>query len=930
MTRADSAAARLATRLRSAVALGPTLLWRRARRDAPLLVAWTLLAAITIVLALAGPRLLTGTVDAGAREAVATAGSLADIHIHSLVGVQRPSDQFRIVYPSDFAGIASDAIERLPRAIRQVTAGHVVTVLGPQASLIAHDAEPRLTASGVKFRMAMLNPQNLGELSIVKGTVPPTSEVPSGDPIGVVLSEQAAKASSLDVGSVVTVPIPNVAGNSPPLRVVVTGIVTQNGHHANPSVWSDLPAVWNPHAGSTPAFPSTEVIVLAQPNGINAAAGFYLTPFDGTVRVRLDPAAFTGDSVEAVSSAIEALVANSSTLVAASNATLDVNSPFANALVGYASQARAATSQISVVLVGILGVSLAVLILLSRLLVSRRAGEIDLQRSRGAAASAIVARFIVESVLACAVAVALGLAVAAIVAPGPVAQPIVLASVIVAQALAAPVQASALIARSRVRRTSSVQRRERLERQRRDLARRITVEAFVIALAVAAVVSLRSRGLLQTTTAGIDPLLSAAPLLVSAAITVVALRIYPWPVRLAGFLGRRTRGPLGLLGAVRARHSVTVLPLLALTLAVALTAASALIGATVRSGQQDAAWQRVGADVRVDGAISEAQVARVADAPGVDAAASFLSNINVHLALSSESVIVTMLAVDHGYPDVVHALPRIPGLAQASASGALRELASAGTPDGRLPVVVGPELANKVKTKDMTMSVGEHDIPVRVIGDTGAGPDGYLDGPFVYVDLASLSTMLSRTVTADSLLVVGAGATRAVADAHIPHATVHTRAGWITSWNGQAMVSGVQNILNLSAWALGLLALVALVATVLAGAGERARSLSLVRTLGMPLGLGWWLALAELAPLAIAAVIGGVASGLAIVLFLGPALGLITLSGGLYAPATTVSWWFILWLVVASVIVVAVAVFVEVLLRRRDRVSEVLRVGETV
>jgi len=167
--------------------------------------------------------------------------------------------------------------------------------------------------------------------------------VPSGDPIGVVLSERAAKASSLDVGSVVTVPIPNVAGNSPPLRVIVTGIVTRNGHHANPSVWSDLPAVWNPHAGSTPAFPSAEVTVLAQPNGINAAAGFYLTPFDGTVRVRLDPAAFTGDSVEAVGSAIEALVANSSTLVAASNATLDVNSPFANALAGYAGQARAAT-----------------------------------------------------------------------------------------------------------------------------------------------------------------------------------------------------------------------------------------------------------------------------------------------------------------------------------------------------------------------------------------------------------------------------------------------------------------------------------------------------------------------------------------------------------------------------------------------------------
>lgn len=930
MNRARSAAARLAAQYRAVTGLGFVLLWRRARRDAPLLVSWTLLAAITVVLAVAGPRLLTNTVDAGARQSVAAAGSRADVQIHTLVGIQRPSDQFRLVYPGDFFGIAADAIKRLPTALGAVKAGHVLTVLGPQADLAPTDAVPRLTGGSVQLRMAMLTPENLGGLSLVEGALPAAGKLARGAPVGVVLSEQSAKASSLGVGSVVTVPIPNVARNQPPLKLTVTGIVKQSGGQSNPSLWSDLPEVWNPHANSSPAFPSTDITVLAQPDGITQAAGFYLTPFDGTVQLRLNPDAFTGDSVEAVSSEIEALVANSSSLVAASNATLDVHSGFADALADYSGRARAATSQISVVLVGVLGVALAVLILLSRLLVFRRSGEIELERSRGAVALAIALRFVVESVVACAIAVGVGLAVAALVVPGVVVQPIFLVGVILIAALSAPVQASVLVGRSRVRRTSTVQRRDRLERQRRAMARRITAEVFVIALAVAAVVSLRSRGLLQATTAGIDPLLSAAPLLVSAAITVVALRIYPWPVRLVGFLGRRTRGALGLLGAVRARRSVTVLPLLALTLAVALTAASALVGATVQAGQQDAAWQRVGADLRVNGAVSEAQVARVADAPGVDAAGSFLTTPNVHFALSTQSVIVTMLAVDHGYSSVLHALPTIPGLAQPSPTDALSRLASATAPAGRLPVVVGAELAEKLGSKDVTMSVGDHDIPLRVVGTAGAGPDGYLDGPFIYVDLAALSQKLSRQVQADSLLAVGDGASRAVAAAGISHATVQTRAGWIRSWNDQAMVAGVQNILTLSAWALGVLSLIALVATVLAGASERARSLSLLRTLGMPLGLGWWLALAELAPLVVAAVIGGVIAGLTIVLFLAPALGLIALSGGLFAPTTTVSWWFIAWLAIASAAVLSVAVFVEVLLRRRDQVSEVLRVGETV
>jgi putative ABC transport system permease protein len=80
----------------------------------------------------------------------------------------------------------------------------------------------------------------------------------------------------------------------------------------------------------------------------------------------------------------------------------------------------------------------------------------------------------------------------------------------------------------------------------------------------------------------------------------------------------------------------------------------------------------------------------------------------------------------------------------------------------------------------------------------------------------------------------------------------------------------------------------------------------------------------------IAALLGGAAAGLGMVVFLGPSLGLGVLAGGLYVPQTALSWWFIGAVALAGVMVVAIAVLVEVVMRRRDRLTEVLRVGETV
>jgi len=126
------------------------------------------------------------------------------------------------------------------------------------------------------------------------------------------------------------------------------------------------------------------------------------------------------------------------------------------------------------------------------------------------------------------------------------------------------------------------------------------------------------------------------------------------------------------------------------------------------------------------------------------------------------------------------------------------------------------------------------------------------------------------------------------------------------------------------------LALIGLIASVLSGARTRRRALSLLRTLGMSPRLGWWLALSELAPVVLAALVGGVAAGVAIILTLGPSFGLETLAGGADPPPLVIAPWVIAGVVAGAIVLALVAMLVEVVAHRRDRLSDVLRVGESL
>jgi len=120
----------------------------------------------------------------------------------------------------------------------------------------------------------------------------------------------------------------------------------------------------------------------------------------------------------------------------------------------------------------------------------------------------------------------------------------------------------------------------------------------------------------------------------------------------------------------------------------------------------------------------------------------------------------------------------------------------------------------------------------------------------------------------------------------------------------------------------------ALVLMVAATSRERGRALSSLRTLGLDARTASTLTFAELAPVAVAAVVGGTAIGILIPWLTSGALGLELATGGFGPPALRVGWWPVVGAVAVIMVALVVAVLVEGAVRRRDRLGEVLRVGE--
>ena len=163
----------------------------------------------------------------------------------------------------------------------------------------------------------------------------------------------------------------------------------------------------------------------------------------------------------------------------------------------------------------------------------------------------------------------------------------------------AAVLAVPLLAAGTQRRVSFVGSSE-MVRPKRSM-RRVTAEASVLLLAGVGAFVLNQRGL--DPERGVDFFVVSVPVLLAAAVALVALRLLPWPLRQLGRLTARSRGAVAFLGFARAGRATTAGtgPLAVLVVAVSTAIFSAVVASTIADGRDRATDQAVPGDVLVEG-----------------------------------------------------------------------------------------------------------------------------------------------------------------------------------------------------------------------------------------------------------------------------------------------------------------------------------------
>jgi putative ABC transport system permease protein len=880
-----------------------TLILRRARRDLPLHLATVLVVALASALVIAAPFLITQRINEGAREAVADAGSRADVLVHSLVG--DPNAYMPEATPEQVEILSQFAIENLPPSLAAVARDATPSIVSPLL-----DAIPVAGYDDLAVKIALISPAIEQRVELIDGRLPMAT--PDGEPTEVVISSATAEATGFTVGSAIE-PL------DLPTRLVVVGIVDPEATAVDSEwPWQDVPAILEPtRPSSATGRRGLNIAVLTDAAGIEQAQKSTLlgAAWDGLVRIRLSPEKFTNELRLGAIAELTGLEREASVIAGGTFVNVRVTSGFIQTLEPFSAQVRASVAQMTMMVTGVGGVALLALVLVGRLLVQRRSRELGLERARGANLASVGLRALAESIIVALLGGALGIAVALIIGVTDVA----LALVVVAVAALAPAVQAVLVVRGLWSgRREPANRADRVAAGRQRKVRRLVVEGTVLALAAGSLYAIRSRGLLQTRSDGVDPLLASAPVLLALAASVLILRLFPVALRAVARGAAHSRGALGILGATQAQRSIAVVPVLALTLAAGLGVGGALLIDTVHRGQVDASWERVGADARLDGPVAADDVATVLDQPGVEAATAIYARTGTELAAGSLRSVATLLAVGDDYAALAS---RLPG---AESTAALELLAET---DDAMPILVDPILAERLSDDELTMNFGTQKVEVQVVGVYGDVPDGYINGPFFFADHDALLERLDDTVSATSILAVGPGAAAALES--LDRGETLSRPDWLAAQSGLALVSGVEQFMTVATLAIALFALIALVSSVLAGTRDRARSLALLRTLGVRARTGWWLVFAEVGPVVLASLVGGVGAGIAISTVLGPVLGLGSLAGGLGAPAPSLAPLVILGGAASAFILLVLATLAEYLAHRRDRLGDVLRVGDT-
>ncbi|MGK5739137.1 FtsX-like permease family protein [Micromonospora sp. URMC 103] len=880
-----------------------------------------LLGVLTLVITLlisGVPRVANRLTDQGLREHLAaqspaqrdftyTAGQLA--------GGTGPSDARGAQAETDKLQAA------MPPEVRDAVAERWFAADTPFARLTGPDLKVNNLLVDLKLRAAPGVPE---AATLVEGRWPDAGRPARGEPVQVALGEHVAGRLRVHAGSQLRLALPSDAGELAPTPVVVVGIFTPKD--PADGIWDTVPQLLRagePQGDGEPYL----AVGLADAGAVDgrAAEGW---PLHFTWRYRIGADGVDPQRVGATIDAIERLQRATPEGFALTQGVDIPLREFRDAL-------ASARTLLAVIATGVLATLAGLVALAAGLAARRRRSEFALLRARGGGRTIAARRSLAESLLVIPVAGALGWLLGTLVpgAPGSTVPLAAVAAVLVTLAL--PVAALAV--------PTGAGRRDLV--RLRPTARRLTLEAFLLLLAALAVVLLRRRGL---TLGEVDPLLVAVPVLLTIGVTVLVLRVYPWPLRLLSRFTARTRGSVAFLGTARAGRSVVATPLVVVVLAIATAAFCGVVAAGVEASRDRAASRAVPGDALIVGdrlaADTGDQLGRL---PGVEAVAAFLDERGQRFARDAGGT-------DAGAGDTRVLAVDGPALAAVSRKAGRESTVPpallTGASPGPLPAVVSPavaaDLARAGLDRSAFVAVQGQRYEFRVAATVDSFPlvAGTTER-FVVLPLQALPARHTVRAPTGFLLAgdhLDTGELSRVGDEgqrrYLSTGTVTggapPRGVQVSTWadtRAQLGGGGANGLLvfGFAAGAAGgvVLGLLAIAFTVLAGARARGQVLSRLRTLGLSRRQWRGLLLVELAPLVGVAVVTGALVGALLPLLLTPLLGLSAFTSGIpvrvaFEPGLVAA------VVALGAVALGFAVAVEALNNRRLRLGEVLRLGE--
>ncbi|GAA2226972.1 FtsX-like permease family protein [Kitasatospora cystarginea] len=935
--------------------------WVRTRlRTAPTAALLTAaLVFVTAFLAAALPRALDRGADQALRELVRRHGPLAG-SVSVTVGRFAPAAGSEAASGDPAADLdrkAGAIAGDVPAPLRLAAGGPVYGSAGRFPRELPDGGLPRPGGLPPKLGLVYLNAA-AGHARLVAGRWP-TGAAPRGH-VEVALSEATAATLGVRAGSTLNAGAPG-AETGAGVSAEVVGLYRPD--QVDSAFWAGTPCLAAACLSTVrigfeavPFWSATGLVGRDGLPGLGAwSAGstdFYQLPFD--------LAALHADRLPAARSAVASLIAgpaNTRLVADLGQPGSQVTSTLPQLFDEAAHRQTAVAPLTEVGPAGAAAVAVAVLCLAAALAAERRAGELRLLRARGASRAGVLGRLLGETAVTVLPAGLAGTLLALVVLPTGrwVASVLAALAVTLVAALGLPLRALALSAAPRPG----------------GGRRRLVAELAVAAATAGALAAVRRRGVASGGD-GVDLLLVGAPLLLALTGALVLARLHPvligWAARRAG----RRPGLVGFLGLARAargdgRHQrPSVLPLLALLLAVTTAGFGATVLDSVAAARERAALTAVGAGARVAAvsaaALPEGFATAAARLPGAGAATAAWTFDAAPVGTPGGALIsdVTVIVID---PVVYAALAR--DLGQGVFDPAL--LADDGRAGSPVPALASPDVAERLGGAPRAARLRSGELQVRVAGVVdgtpavnGAGgsktmvlPAGPVARRFPGIGRPNLwlatgrlaadplRELLQRLSPADAAATGPARASAAASASGAGSASgaasrqqgrdsysVRTKAETAEELAADPLQHTAARLFWTSVAAAGGFALLAVLLTLVRAAPERAALLARLRTMGLRPRQGLALILAEALPQPLVAALAGGLVALSAAPLLGPAVDLAALVGAPVPAGLRTAWLPVLLQVLALVAVATATVAAEVAVSGRRQITTELRAGD--